>query len=419
MPSRDRTALLHGRHTSLDRLHALEVREDVFVRGPSEKPAVLIHCQHVLNGLLRLHKKTPHLLAAVVMGSAVWTAKELLFDKQLVLNELSKAVTNGHAIVLHAYLMLKEDEGSDEVRERYVELTKTYNLCYSRQAADTEAEHCWPPRVTQVLESAFMSKGHMRQCLNAEASKGDPARTWRAKRYGESLEARVADATARGAILPAVRAQLLRCCLTDDHERSALVVLARLLTSSAARLEELSALNRVIYGVLECTQTDENRQKVNNPVLTAMFDRYRAATLEYLTSDACCNFEAVRYAVKGAFFSVFSSLRQQGVLTRESQLVLATVDDYMYAVQLAASHQALQAAYLESAASESARGAPAARPKSRQARPRQGVPLRPPRPPRPPRRERHTPCSEARRCTPRALRRGAPRRLREGSLEGC
>ena len=70
-------------------------------------------------------------------------------------------------------------------------------------------------------------------------------------------------------------------------------------------------------------------------------------------------------------------------------------------------------------ASESARGAPAARPKSRQARPRQGVPLRPPRPPRPPRRERHTPCSEARRCTPRALRRGAPRRLREGSLEGC
>mmetsp|Transcript_8328 Transcript_8328/g.24540 ORF Transcript_8328/g.24540 Transcript_8328/m.24540 type:complete len:249 (+) Transcript_8328:2-748(+) len=59
-------------------------------------------------------------------------------------------------------------------------------------------------------------------------------------------------------------------------------------------------------------------------------------------------------------------------------------------------------------ASESARGAPAARPKSRQARPRQGVPLRPPRPPRPPRRERHTPCSEARRCTPRALRRGAP-----------
>ena len=77
-------ALLHGRHTSLDRLHALEVREDVFVRGPSEKPAVLIHCQHVLNGLLRLHKKTPHLLAAVVMGSAVWTAKELLFDKQLV-----------------------------------------------------------------------------------------------------------------------------------------------------------------------------------------------------------------------------------------------------------------------------------------------------------------------------------------------
>ena len=43
------------------------------------------------------------------------------------------------------------------------------------------------------------------------------------------------------------------------------------------------------------------------------------------------------------------------MLTRESQLVLAPVDDYMYAVQLAASHQALQAAYLESAASESAR----------------------------------------------------------------
>ena len=35
-----------------------------------------------------------------------------------------------------------------------------------------------------------MSKGHMRQCLNAEASKGDPARSWRAQRYREQLEAR-------------------------------------------------------------------------------------------------------------------------------------------------------------------------------------------------------------------------------------
>ena len=69
--------------------------------------------------------------------------------------------------------------------------------------------------------------------------------------------------------------------------------------------------------------------------LSSMFDQYRAQTLEYLTSDACANFEATRYTVQAAFYTVFSRLRVDGVLGGQAQAVLAEVDDYLHCVQIA------------------------------------------------------------------------------------
>ena len=69
------------------------------------------------------------------------------------------------------------------------------------------------------------------------------------------------------------------------------------------------SLIHAIYGVLECLHLEEHRAKCNQEALTGMFDQYRAQTLEYLTSDACANFEAARYTVQAAFYSVFSRLR--------------------------------------------------------------------------------------------------------------
>ena len=45
--------LLHGRSATLAALYATELREDHFIRGPTQEEAIAIHCQHVLQSLLR------------------------------------------------------------------------------------------------------------------------------------------------------------------------------------------------------------------------------------------------------------------------------------------------------------------------------------------------------------------------------
>ena len=74
-----------------------------------------------------------------------------------------------------------------------------------------------------------------------------------------------------------------------------------------------------------------------------MFDQYRAQTLEYLTSDACANFEATRYTVQGAFYTVFSRLRVEGLLGGQALAVLTEVDDYLHCVQIAVAIEAVAA----------------------------------------------------------------------------
>ena len=46
------------------------------------------------------------------------------------------------------------------------------------------------------------------------------------------------------------------------------------------------------------SQLEEQRLKCNQEALTAMFDQYRAQSLEYLAADGCANFEAARYTVQ-------------------------------------------------------------------------------------------------------------------------
>ena len=74
-----------------------------------------------------------------------------------------------------------------------------------------------------------------------------------------------------------------------------------------------------------------------------MFDQYRGQTLEYLTSDACANFEAARYTVQGAFYTVFSRLRLEGLLGGQAQAVLGEVGDYLHCVQIAVANEVVNA----------------------------------------------------------------------------
>ena len=62
--------LLHGRFTSLDALHAIELREDQFIRGPSSEEALAIHCQHVVQSFKRIHEKSLHLASGLMLGTS-------------------------------------------------------------------------------------------------------------------------------------------------------------------------------------------------------------------------------------------------------------------------------------------------------------------------------------------------------------
>ena len=127
---------------------------------------------------------------------------------------------------------------------------------------------------------------------------------------------------------------LLYCTLlllSFVEERHAPLVsgVGRLLRSSAAKLQALSNLNRTIQGLLECTRTEENKNKCQQKLLVGMFHAYRGPVLDALTGDTCCNFECMRGIIQQAFYGVLTDLRQQGALSNDARKVLETVDDYM------------------------------------------------------------------------------------------
>ena len=61
--------------------------------------------------------------------------------------------------------------------------------------------------------------------------------------------------------------------------------------------------------------------------------------LTYLASDGCINFEVVRCTVQGAFYEVFTRLREQGVLGEDARRALEAVDDYLRSIIVAIAEQ--------------------------------------------------------------------------------
>ena len=177
----------------------------------------------------------------------------------------------------------------------------------------------------------------MSDCIEVHAIVGNPLKSVQAKAWSASLKSRMVAAAEAGAMLPACRALLLGEFM--QQEQPSLPGVARLLSSEASRLAELSQQNRAIHGVLHCTGLEEHRRKCDMTVLAKMFDSYRVEAVRYMGSDTCCNFEALRYSIQSDFAFLFSQIREQGVLTAEACGALTAVDDSLACVLLSVSQQ--------------------------------------------------------------------------------
>lgn len=367
--------LLHGSFLRLEELQAVSVREDHFIYGKAEKQAVIIHSQRVIQGFLRLHHKTPHLAAALVLGEARHAVADVLSDQKEMLNEVSRAVVAGEQVQLLAYVLVREIG-----MPRYISLTKSFHLVFfvsdakgqpgrpqrslnaRASEADASSSRSWPARGMQVFDSVFLSRAHIDSCLRAEVTRveavlegGGKAVGWRRKKWAEHLEARAAVAVRDGATLLGGRL-LLQLHLMSD-ERKLLPGVVRLLQSAAARLDELAWLNCNMQGVLECTRLEEHKLKTDQRVVIGMFEGYRKQVLDNLAGDACCNFEALRALLQASLQWVVEQLREQGVITEPCIEVLETVDDYLRCIEVSIAAQvALNDTPLSAALAAAAKG---------------------------------------------------------------
>ena len=243
------------------------------MRGPSEKPAVLIR-QHVLNGLLRLHKKTPHLLAAVVMarrldgeGAALRQAARL----ERALEGGDQRPRDRPPRIPHAQGGRGERRGARAIRRAHEDVQPLLLAAGGRHRGGALLAAARHPgaRVGVHVEGAHAPVPERRGV-------GATPRPWRAS--GTASSSRRAWPTRRRAAPSSRRARPAPPLLPHRRPSGPRSSCSRGCSRRAPRGSRSCRRSTAIYGV-KCTQTDENRQKVNNPVLTAMFDRYRAATL--------------------------------------------------------------------------------------------------------------------------------------------
>ena len=267
-------------------MYAVELREDHFIIGPAEQEALMVHCQHVAQAVLRLHQKTQHVVAALSFGGAMRSIAEMGGDVREMTDLLMRALKEGHELQLHAFALV-HPEGSEP---RYVQVTKAFHFCYIPQHASGQhkATRCLPPRTVQTFDSIFLSSAHVISCLEAEGTTADPLRGWRATEWADGLERRAHQALRAGHLLEGCQALLLRSFLDDEPHRLVPGV-GRLLKSSAMRLRSLGDLSRTMQGILDCAQAEVNKDKCNQKVIASMFHTYRAPVLDILSSDTCCN----------------------------------------------------------------------------------------------------------------------------------
>jgi len=360
--------LLHGRFTSMDALHSIDLREDHFIRGPSSEEALAIHCQHVVQSFKKIHEKTLHLAAGLMLGSHMWSASDIIQNDRQAVVEAIRALKSGRTLVATIHALLKPTGGGGSgSTPRYVEIRKEFHLVHfaagpaspakaNAQGVPPPSVQAWPPRTTQMFDAIFLSPAHVQACVEAEVTTGDPLQGWRAKKYANLLTEHVRDSHRGGLLLPACRALLLRSFLiasadvtaSAQDEAAALYLLpsvGRLLLSSANRLHELGSLGKAIHGVLALSHSgEEQKVKVDNKALAAMFHAFRAPTAAAFASDAACNFECLRSTVQNGFYDVSLDLRQQGVLGEDAIKVLETVVDYVELVEASVAHQVVSAA---------------------------------------------------------------------------
>ena len=332
-------------------IHAVELREDHFISGPVEQEAIVIHCQHIAQTLLRLHLKTKHIVAAIAMGHSLHRIEELPAVESALVGLLVRSVKDGHEIRLHAFALVQPPDGG----ARYVQVTNSFHLCHTAPQANREPTvKRWPPRTGQAFQSIFLSRAHAMSCLEADGSAEAPL-LQRVESWSNHLRKRAREALASGLLLDGCQALLQLSFLEGDFERLVPGV-GRLLRSGATRLRRMTLGGRVLQGILRCAQTEPNQGKCNQTVLASMFHAYRTPLLEFLASDTSCNFEPIRSTIQEAFYAVLIDLRQQSALNQEAGTVLEAVEDYMTCIEMAVASQvvandaALRAAIIQSTA---------------------------------------------------------------------
>ena len=328
-------------------IHAVELREDHFISGPVEQEAIVIHCQHIAQTLLRLHLKTKHIVAAIAMGHSLLRVEELPAVESALVGLLVRSVKDGHEIRLHAFALVHPPDGG----ARYVQVTNSFHLCHTTPLANREPTvKRWPARTGQTFQSIFLSRAHAMSCLEAEAPLLQRVESW-----SNHLRKCAREALASGLLLDGCQALLQLSFMEGDFERLVPGV-GRLLRSGATRLRRMTLGGRVIQGILRCAQTEPNQGKCNQTVLASMFHAYRTPLLEFLASDTSCNFEPIRSTIQEAFYAVLIDLRQQSALNQEAGTVLEAVEDYMTCIEMAVASQvvandaALRAAIIQSTA---------------------------------------------------------------------
>ena len=272
--------LLHSAFSELGAVHSIEVREDHFLSGAAPHEAITIHCQHVIEYFIRLHLKTQHIAAELALGDARWTIAPLMREPRVALGDAVRALKGGLELRMTVYALVRVRGGDS----RYVTVHKTFHLCFlpATSAGGKREAQCWPARTTQLFDSVFLSRAHLHQCLEVEATTVDPLQSWRATKWANTLAERAKVAHHSGLALDACKAVLLRSLLQHDvrggahsgaastaagkgadatHSEALLASVGRMLRSTPARLHSLAHLNRTLQGVLQCTRTEENKLK--------------------------------------------------------------------------------------------------------------------------------------------------------------
>ena len=96
-----------------------------------------------------------------------------------VLSTQVRAYKAGGAVRLHAYVLVDKRAGGNlgdaesgggggpPSPGRYVAVTKAFQLCFHSSDARGDETRAWPPRVTQLYDSIFLSRSHVLAALGA------------------------------------------------------------------------------------------------------------------------------------------------------------------------------------------------------------------------------------------------------------